>query len=221
RAAAPARSKGTRAGGRGARPDAAWTPGFREGRRAEHRRAEATGDRPRARNRARGPLPRRGDGRPEPRRDPAGDGPGPRAPGQRTDDPHDRAPRPRGGGPLGSPGGPELREEDRRRPARGGAARARGGGRLPRRRDARGGEGVKALEVQGIDVFYRDVQAVWDVSFDVEPGEIVTLVGANGAGKTTTLRTISGLLKPRRGTIRFQGEDVTGLSAFKLVERGL
>jgi len=80
---------------------------------------------------------------------------------------------------------------------------------------------VKALEVQGIDVFYRDVQAVWDVSFDVEPGEIVTLVGANGAGKTTTLRTISGLLKPRRGTIRFQGEDVTGLSAFKLVERGL
>ena len=80
---------------------------------------------------------------------------------------------------------------------------------------------MKALEVQGIDVFYRDVQAVWDVSFDVEPGEIVTLVGANGAGKTTTLRTISGLLKPRRGTIRFQGEDVTGLSAFKLVERGL
>jgi branched-chain amino acid transport system ATP-binding protein len=80
---------------------------------------------------------------------------------------------------------------------------------------------VKALEVQGIDVFYRDVQAVWDVSFDVEPGEIVTLVGANGAGKTTTLRTIAGLRRPRRGTIRFQGEDVTGLPAFKLVERGL
>jgi len=80
---------------------------------------------------------------------------------------------------------------------------------------------VKALEVDGIDVFYRDVQAVWDVSFDVDPGEIVTLVGANGAGKTTTLRTIAGLLKPRRGAIRFQGEDVTGLSPFKLVERGL
>ena len=80
---------------------------------------------------------------------------------------------------------------------------------------------MRALEVEGIDVFYRDVQAVWDVSFDVEPGEIVTLVGANGAGKTTTLRTIAGLLKPRRGTIRFQGENVTGMPPFKLVERGL
>jgi branched-chain amino acid transport system ATP-binding protein len=80
---------------------------------------------------------------------------------------------------------------------------------------------MKALEVQAIDVFYRDVQAVWDVSFDVDSGEIVTLVGANGAGKTTTLRTISGLLRPRRGHIRFQGEEVTGLPPFKLVERGL
>ncbi len=80
---------------------------------------------------------------------------------------------------------------------------------------------MKALEVQGIDVFYRDVQAVWDVSFDVEPGEIVTLVGANGAGKTTTLRTVAGLIRPRRGTIRFMGEDVTGMPAFKLVQRGL
>ena len=80
---------------------------------------------------------------------------------------------------------------------------------------------MKALEVQGIDVFYRDVQAVWDVSFDVESGEIVTLVGANGAGKTTTLRTVAGLLRPRRGSIRFQGEDVTGMPAFKLVQRGL
>jgi len=80
---------------------------------------------------------------------------------------------------------------------------------------------VKALEVQGIDVFYRDVQAVWDVSFDVDSGEIVTMVGANGAGKTTTLRTVAGLLKPRRGTIRFMGEDVTGMPAFKLVQRGL
>ena len=80
---------------------------------------------------------------------------------------------------------------------------------------------MKALEVQGIDVFYRDVQAVWDVSFDVDGGEIVTLVGANGAGKTTTLRTVAGLLRPRRGTIRFMGEDVTGMPAYRLVQRGL
>ena len=80
---------------------------------------------------------------------------------------------------------------------------------------------MKALEVQAIDVFYRDVQAVWDVSFDVDGGEIVTLVGANGAGKTTTLRTVAGLLRPRRGTIRFMGEDVTGMPAYKLVQRGL
>ena len=80
---------------------------------------------------------------------------------------------------------------------------------------------MKALEVQGIEVFYRDVQAVWDVSFDVDPGEIVTLVGANGAGKTTTLRTIAGLLRPRRGAISFLGEDVTGMPAYKLVQRGL
>jgi branched-chain amino acid transport system ATP-binding protein len=80
---------------------------------------------------------------------------------------------------------------------------------------------MKALEVRGIDVFYGEVQAVWDVSFDVEPGEIVTLVGANGAGKTTSLRSIAGLLRPRRGSIHFQGEDVTGLPPYRLVERGL
>jgi branched-chain amino acid transport system ATP-binding protein len=80
---------------------------------------------------------------------------------------------------------------------------------------------VKALEVRGIDVFYGDVQAVWDVSFDVADGEVVTLVGANGAGKTTTLRTVSGLLRPRRGTIHFRGNDVTGLPPYRLVERGL
>jgi len=80
---------------------------------------------------------------------------------------------------------------------------------------------VKALEVRGIDVFYGAVQAVWDVSFDVERDEIVTLVGANGAGKTTTLRTIAGLLRPRRGSVHFQGEDVTGLPAYRMVERGL
>jgi branched-chain amino acid transport system ATP-binding protein len=80
---------------------------------------------------------------------------------------------------------------------------------------------VKALEVRGIDVFYGDVQAVWDVSFDVADGEVVTLVGANGAGKTTTLRTVAGLLRPRRGTIHFRGNDVAGLPPYRLVEQGL
>jgi branched-chain amino acid transport system ATP-binding protein len=80
---------------------------------------------------------------------------------------------------------------------------------------------VSSLSVQNIDVFYGDVQAVWDVSFQVEAGEIVTLVGANGAGKTTTLRTLAGLLRPRAGHILFEGEDVAGLSANQLVARGL
>ena len=80
---------------------------------------------------------------------------------------------------------------------------------------------MSSLRVQNIDVFYGDVQAVWDVSFQVEAGEIVTLVGANGAGKTTTLRTLAGLLRPRSGRIFFDGQDVTGLPANQLVARGL
>src|SRR5262249_61885823 len=115
-------------------------------------------------------------------------------------------------------GGPQLREEDRPGPPRRGVAGSGGGRRLPGGRG--GGRGVRALEVQAIDVYYGEVQAVWDVSFDVEPGEIVTLVGANGAGKTTTLRTIAGLLRPRRGAIRFQGEDGTGQPAYRLAGRG-
>ncbi len=77
------------------------------------------------------------------------------------------------------------------------------------------------LEVSGIDVFYGNVQALWDVSLRVAAGEIVTLIGANGAGKTTTLRTVSGLLAPRRGSILFEGEPVGGLPAHRLAARGL
>jgi branched-chain amino acid transport system ATP-binding protein len=80
---------------------------------------------------------------------------------------------------------------------------------------------LSSLSVQHIDVFYGDVQAVWDVSFQVEAGDIVTLVGANGAGKTTTLRTLAGLLRPRTGRVLFEGEDVAGLPANQLVARGL
>src|ERR1051326_7277040 len=77
------------------------------------------------------------------------------------------------------------------------------------------------LEVNSIDVFYGNVQALWDVSLRVDAGEIVTIIGANGAGKTTTLRAVAGLLKPRRGTVRLDGDDVTGLTANELVRRGV
>jgi branched-chain amino acid transport system ATP-binding protein len=77
------------------------------------------------------------------------------------------------------------------------------------------------LEVAGIDVFYGNAQALWEVSFRVAKGEIVTIIGANGAGKSTALKTVSGLLTPRRGQIMFEGADVTGLSPNALVERGV
>jgi branched-chain amino acid transport system ATP-binding protein len=77
------------------------------------------------------------------------------------------------------------------------------------------------LEVTGIDVFYGEVQALWDVSFRVDAGQIVTLIGANGAGKTTALKAIAGLLAPRRGEIRFEGSSLRGLAAHELVSRGL
>ena len=77
------------------------------------------------------------------------------------------------------------------------------------------------LSVRNIDVGYGAVQAVWDVSFDVGDGEVVTLIGANGAGKTTILKTLCGLLVPRRGQVLFEGEDVRGLAPYELVARGL
>ena len=70
-------------------------------------------------------------------------------------------------------------------------------------------------------MFYGDVQAVWDVSFDVGHGEVVTLIGANGAGKTTILKTLCGLLAPRRGRILFEGRDICGKPPYELVARGL
>jgi branched-chain amino acid transport system ATP-binding protein len=77
------------------------------------------------------------------------------------------------------------------------------------------------LEVAGIDVYYGNVQALWDVSFRVEQGEIVTLIGANGAGKSTTLKAISGLMSPRKGRMILEGSDVTGLAANAMVKRGV
>ncbi len=77
------------------------------------------------------------------------------------------------------------------------------------------------LSVERIDTYYGDVQAVAEVSLEVSSGEVVTLIGANGAGKSTVLKTICGLLPPRRGRVRLNGQDVTGLPAYALVARGL
>ena len=77
------------------------------------------------------------------------------------------------------------------------------------------------LEIKNIDVFYGDVQVIWDVSFDVKRGEIVALIGANGAGKSTILRAISGILRPKKGGILFEGKPIYTLDAFKLIELGI
>ena len=77
------------------------------------------------------------------------------------------------------------------------------------------------LEVENIDVYYGDTQILWGVTLKVEKGEIVCLLGANGAGKTTTLKTISGLLKPRRGRILWKGKDITNLPPHVRVELGI
>ena len=77
------------------------------------------------------------------------------------------------------------------------------------------------LKIDDINVFYGSIHAIKGISLEVNEGEIVTLIGANGAGKTPTLHTVSGLLRPRSGSIQFCGEDITRIPAHKLVERGL
>jgi branched-chain amino acid transport system ATP-binding protein len=77
------------------------------------------------------------------------------------------------------------------------------------------------LEVRDLDVHYGGIHALKGVSFSVDEGQIVTLIGANGAGKTTTLRAISGLVRPSRGSVSFAGRPITGLPAHAIVERGL
>lgn len=77
------------------------------------------------------------------------------------------------------------------------------------------------LELKEVDVFYGDAQALWEISFQVEKGEIVTLLGSNGAGKTTTLRTISGILLSRKGTIHFNGTRIDHLPPYEIVLKGV
>ena len=77
------------------------------------------------------------------------------------------------------------------------------------------------LDVRDLNVYYGAIHALQGISFTVNEGEIVTLIGANGAGKSTILCTISGLLRPRRGSIRFQGQDITMLPAEQIVRLGI
>ena len=77
------------------------------------------------------------------------------------------------------------------------------------------------LQVRDLQVAYGHIEAVQGISFEVRAGEIRTLVGANGAGKSTTLLALSGLLRPKAGSIRFEGEELTKLAPHQIVERGL
>jgi branched-chain amino acid transport system ATP-binding protein len=82
-------------------------------------------------------------------------------------------------------------------------------------------ERQRVLEIKNIDVFYGDVQVIWNVSFNVNRGEIVALIGANGAGKSTILRAISGIARPKKGEIFFEGKPIYILDAFKLIGLGI
>ncbi|SDB19344.1 MULTISPECIES: ABC transporter ATP-binding protein [unclassified Butyrivibrio] len=79
----------------------------------------------------------------------------------------------------------------------------------------------KVLQIDNLQVSYGGIEAVRGISFDVNEGEIVTLIGANGAGKSSTLRTISGLVKPKGGNIVFEGDDITGKDPTSIVSKGI
>jgi len=80
---------------------------------------------------------------------------------------------------------------------------------------------TRLLQVQSINVAYGDIQALWDVSFEADAGEIICIVGANGAGKTTLVRTISGIIHPRDGKIAYDGEDITYMATYDILAKGI
>ncbi len=80
---------------------------------------------------------------------------------------------------------------------------------------------MSMLSVSNLQVYYDAIHAVKGISFEVNEAEIVSLIGANGAGKSTTMNTIAGLIKPKSGTIKYKGEDITGVPAHKIVVKGL
>jgi branched-chain amino acid transport system ATP-binding protein len=77
------------------------------------------------------------------------------------------------------------------------------------------------LELRNLDVFYGDAQALWDVSLHVQEGEIVTLLGSNGSGKTTTLKSISGILHSRKGSIHLDGTQIAHIPPYEIVRKGI
>lgn len=77
------------------------------------------------------------------------------------------------------------------------------------------------LEIKDIEVFYGMIQAIKGVNFEVNQGEVIALIGANGAGKTTILHTITGLLSPKKGSVMFEGKDITKVPAHKIVSMGM
>ncbi len=80
---------------------------------------------------------------------------------------------------------------------------------------------ITTLETENINVFYGDIQILWDLSFHVNEGEIVALIGSNGVGKSTTLKAISGILHPKSGKIKFYGEEIQKLSPHLIARKGL
>ena len=80
---------------------------------------------------------------------------------------------------------------------------------------------MAVLGVRDLEVFYGMIQAIKGISFEVNEGEVIALIGANGAGKTTTLHTVSGLLAPKAGTVTFEGKDITKTPAHKIVSCGM
>jgi branched-chain amino acid transport system ATP-binding protein len=83
------------------------------------------------------------------------------------------------------------------------------------------GTGTPVLRLNDVNTYYGAIHALRGISIEVEPGEIVTLIGANGAGKTTTLKTISGLLHPKVGSVEFEGVDVSNVAPHELVTKGI
>ncbi len=82
-------------------------------------------------------------------------------------------------------------------------------------------EEMSMLTVTDLQVYYGVIQAIKGISFSVDQGEVIALIGANGAGKTTTLHTVTGLIQPRAGKIEFEGKDITKMSAHKIVSLGM